>query len=135
MKTTTLFLMTILLSIPTFSNAGEEANLYFITPQNGDLVNGEVTIKFGLSGMGVAPSGFDMPDTGHHHLLIDLDTLPPMDTPLPKTDQIVHFGGGQTEASLKLSSGIHTLQLLLGNYAHIPHSPPVLSEKITITVE
>jgi len=135
MNLKTLFIVTILSVFPVFLQAGEETSLYFITPQDGDVVSGEFTIKFGLRGMGVAPAGFQIPGTGHHHLLIDLDALPPMDASLPKTDQIRHFGGGQTETSLSLSPGTHTLQLLLGDYAHIPHDPTVISKKITITVE
>ncbi len=135
MNLKTLFIVTILSVFPVFLQAGEETSLYFITPQDGDVVSGEFTIKFGLRGMGVAPAGFQMPGTGHHHLLIDLDALPPMDASLPQTEQVRHFGAGQTETSLSLSPGTHTLQLLLGDYAHIPHDPPVMSEKITITVE
>ncbi len=135
MNLKTLFIVTILSVFPVFLQAGEETSLYFITPQDGDVVSGEFTIKFGLRGMGVAPAGFQIPGTGHHHLLIDLDALPPMDASLPQTEQIRHFGGGQTETSLSLSPGTHTLQLLLGDYAHIPHDPTVISKKITITVE
>ena len=61
--------------------------------------------------------------------------LPDMTKPLPASEQVKHFGGGQTETELTLAPGVHSLQLLLGNYAHIPHDPPVLSEKITITVK
>jgi hypothetical protein len=135
MKPGTLFLILLLSAFPALSQAGDETSLYFITPQDGDVVSGEFTIKFGLAGMGVAPAGFQMPGTGHHHLLIDLETLPPMDASLPKTDQIRHFGGGQTETSLTLPPGTHTLQLLLGDYSHVPHNPQVISKKITITVE
>ena len=111
-----------------------DPELYFITPQDGDTVSAETKVSFGLRGMGVAPAGTDISNTGHHHLLIDVDTMPSMGVPLPKTDRLRHFGGGQTETSLNLPPGEHTLQLLLGNYLHIPHSPPVISEKITITV-
>ena len=76
-----------------------------------------------------------MENTGHHHILIDVDELPDMSMPLPTTENIVHFGGGQTQTTLTLSPGTHTLQLLLGNHLHVPHDQPVLSEKITITVE
>lgn len=112
-----------------------DTELYFISPQNGDKVSGEFSVQFGLRGMGVAPAGVEVSNTGHHHLLIDLDMLPPMDAPLPKTDQLRHFGGGQTETTLVLTSGQHTLQLVLGNYSHVPHEPPVISKKITIIVE
>jgi hypothetical protein len=117
------------------SPSPEGATLYFITPAEGDTVASPVTVRFGLRGMGVAPAGVDKADTGHHHLLIDDPELPPPGQPLPATAQIVHFGGGQTEASIELSPGSHSLQLLLGNHLHIPHEPPVMSEKITITVE
>jgi hypothetical protein len=84
--------------------------------------------------MGVAPAGITAADTGHHHLLIDLDTLPPDGEPMPSTDQLRHFGAGQTETELDLPPGVHSLQLALGDALHIPHLPPVRSEKITITV-
>lgn len=117
------------------SPSPEGARLYFITPADGAAVTSPVTVKFGLAGMGVAPAGVDKADTGHHHLLIDGPELPPPGQPLPATAQVVHFGGGQTEATIELSPGPHTLQLLLGNHLHIPHAPPVMSEKITVTVE
>lgn len=117
------------------SKAPEGASVYFITPQNGDEIEGIVTVKFGLKGMGVAPAGTNLEKTGHHHVLIDVDEMPDMTKPLPATDNIRHFGGGQTETQFSLQPGQHTLQLLLANYAHIPHDSPVLSEKITITVK
>ena len=117
------------------SASPQGAQVYFITPANGQTVTQTFKVKFGLSGMGVAPAGTDREKTGHHHLLIDTDTLPDMHQPLPATDKIKHFGGGQTETELSLPPGTHTLQLLLGNYAHIPHDKPVLSEKITVTVK
>ncbi len=111
-----------------------EASVYIISPKNGALVQNPVTIQFGLKGMGVAPAGIDKANTGHHHMLIDVDPLPAMDAPIPADDQHRHFGGGQTETELELSPGQHTLQLLLGDKNHIPHGQPLLSEKITITV-
>jgi hypothetical protein len=111
-----------------------DAEVYFISPQDGDKVSRTFEVRFGLKGMGVAPAGIEMENTGHHHLLIDMDTLPPMDAPLPKSDQVRHFGGGQTETTLSLPPGQHTLQLLLGDYSHVPFNPPVMSEKISITV-
>jgi hypothetical protein len=131
MKLSCLLIMA-LLFIPI---AFADSELYFISPQDGDTVSGEFKLQFGLRGMGVAPAGVDADNTGHHHLLIDMDMLPPMDAPLPKTEQVRHFGGGQTETTLSLAPGKHTLQLLLGNFSHVPHDPPVMSERITITVE
>jgi hypothetical protein len=115
--------------------APEGAQLYFVSPQNGETLSSPVKVRFGLRGMGVAPAGVNHPHTGHHHLLVNLDTLPPLDQPLPATDQVIHFGGGQTETSLTLPPGEHRLQLLLGDHFHIPHQPPVMSEVITIRVK
>ncbi len=117
------------------SPAPDDARLYLIEPANGATVAQTFTVKFGLSGMGVAPAGVDSPHTGHHHLLIDLDQLPDLNQPLPASDNIRHFGKGQTETEVTLPAGKHTLQLLLGNHLHIPHNPPVISEKIEIIVQ
>jgi len=117
--------------------APDGASAYFITPAHGETVTGPVTVRFGLDGMGVAPAGVNQASTGHHHLLIDLpdDEMPALDRPLPATDRVVHFGGGQTQVTLDLEPGEHTLQLLLGDHRHVPHAPPVLSERISIRVE
>ncbi len=117
------------------SEAAANAKVYFIEPADGAVVGETFSVKFGLRGMGVAPAGIEREHTGHHHILIDLELLPDMTKPLPANDNINHFGGGQTETTLSLKPGTHTLQLLLGNHNHIPHDNPVLSEKITITVE
>ena len=111
------------------------AVVYFITPADGETIANPVTVRFGLKGMGVAPAGVEKENTGHHHLLIDLAELPSLDEPIPADDQHRHFGGGQTETTLDLPPGTHTLQLLLGDQNHIPHDPPVVSERITITVK
>ena len=113
----------------------EGARVYIISPTPGEVVSSPVTVRFGLKGMGVAPAGVDRAKTGHHHLLIDLADLPALDKPLPADAHHKHFGGGQTEASVELSPGKHTLQLIMGDKNHIPHDPPVISEKITIVVK
>ncbi len=109
---------------------------YFINLKDGDTVSSPFLVQFGLSGMGVAPAGVEKPNTGHHHLLIDAAPLTEeqMKEPLPVDDSHKHFGGGQTETMVTLPEGKHTLQLLLGDWTHIPHVPPVMSEPITITV-
>jgi hypothetical protein len=116
---------------PTASSEG--ARVYIISPVNGDTVPQTFTVRFGLSGMGVAPAGTDKAGTGHHHLLIDRAEVPPAGMPMDATVQ--HFGGGQTEVELSLEPGEHSLQLLLGDMKHVPHEPAVLSEKITIQVK
>lgn len=113
----------------------EDAQVYIISPTDGMTVNSPVTVKFGLQGMGVAPAGIDNPNTGHHHLLIDVTERPAGDAPLPADTKHKHFGGGQTEATIELSPGKHTLQLIMGDKNHIPHDSPVMSEKITIIVK
>jgi len=110
------------------------AQAYIISPKNGAKVHNPVLVQFGLKGLGVAPAGVKFDNTGHHHLLIDTDPPADMSAPLPATDKIVHFGKGQTETTLNLTPGKHTLQLLLGDLNHVPHNPPVLSKKISITV-
>ena len=120
---------------PARTPAPPNAVVYFLSPANGATVSSPVTIRFGLRGMGVAPAGVTNPNTGHHHLLVDVDTLPPDNLPIPNDANHRHFGLGQTETELMLPPGQHTLQLVLGDALHIPHQPPVVSEKITITVQ
>lgn len=118
--------------------APDDASVYFIEPANGDVVDlnesGQISVVFGLKGMQVAPAGVGTPNSGHHHLLINLEQLPNLNAPLPASDQVLHFGKGQTSTSLKLPPGKHRLQLILGNQVHIPHDPPVISEVIEIEV-
>jgi Domain of unknown function (DUF4399) len=112
------------------------AEVYFIAPQNGAKVHSPVTIKFGLKGMGIAPAGVKFDNTGHHHLLVDTDVSElKLDAPMPATDKIVHFGKGQTETTLTLTPGKHTLQLIFADYLHQSFDPPLNSKKITVTVE
>jgi Domain of unknown function (DUF4399) len=116
---------------PTPSPAG--AAVYFIDLKEGATLPPKATIHFGLRGMGVAPAGSDRENSGHHHLLIDSD-LPPLDQPIPNDFNHLHFGAGQTEAEVNLAPGEHTLQLLLGDKSHVPHSPPLMSERIRVRV-
>jgi hypothetical protein len=111
-----------------------DARIYFITPEAGQSVSSPVTVRFGLAGMGVAPAGVERSGTGHHHLVIDADP-PALDRPIPSDAHHRHFGGGQTEVSIELPPGEHTLQLVLADHLHVPHDPPVVSERISITVE
>jgi hypothetical protein len=110
------------------------AKAYIIEPKDGAEVKSPVKVVFGLSGMGIAPAGTQFENSGHHHLLVD---DPPVEyaRPLPTSDQVIHFGKGQTETTIELKPGKHTLQLLLGDWKHQPHNPAVQSEKITITVK
>jgi len=114
--------------------APDGAQVYLIAPADGASVASPVLVQFGLKGKGVAPAGMAAENTGHHHLLIDTG-LPALDQPVPADAQHVHFGKGQTETTIALSPGKHTLQLLLADQNHIPHVPAVFSKVITITVE
>jgi len=108
---------------------------YIISPANGEVVSSPFTVKFGLQGIGVAPAGIDYPDTGHHHLAINRD-VKNFDEPLVSGEpDLLHFGGGQTEAVVELTPGEYTLQMILGDQDHVPHDPPVMSAKVTITVK
>ncbi|MEM9148122.1 MAG: DUF4399 domain-containing protein [Pseudomonadota bacterium] len=116
--------------------APEGARLYFQNLNDGDTVTSPVLIVFGLSGMGVAPAGAEWDNTGHHHLIInEAIEAEELNEPIPADDNHRHFGGGQTEASIELPPGTHTLQLVLGDWGHLPHDPPVMSERITVTVK
>jgi hypothetical protein len=116
---------------PTPSPPGAE--VYFADLKNGAVIPPKVTISFGLKNMGVAPAGSDRPNSGHHHLLIDTD-LPPLDQPIPNDFNHLHFGGGQTQAEVTLKHGEHTLQLLFGDKDHVPHTPPLMSQRIKVSV-
>src|SRR5262249_50286639 len=109
------------------------AKVYFVYPTNRAYVPRNVTFKFGLVNMGVAPAGVDKAGTGHHHVLLNTP-LPPLDQPIPNDFNHLHFGAGQTEAQITLPLGTHTLQLLLGDENHVPHNPPIISKPIKVTV-
>jgi hypothetical protein len=132
-----------LFALPAFAQdtpSPDGAAVYIIGLEDGAVVKSPVTVRFGLTGMGVAPAETMAENTGHHHLMID---VPPFgsDDPealilsIPNDDTHKHFGKGQTEVVLDLTPGTHTLQLVLGDHGHVPHTPPVMSEQITITVE
>lgn len=110
------------------------ARVFFISPDNGSIVGNPITVEFGIEGMSVVKAGEQEPDSGHHHLLIDTG-LPDLDLPIPADPQHIHFGDGSTSTEITLPPGEHTLQMLLGDYRHVPHDPPVVSEVITIEVE
>jgi hypothetical protein len=116
--------------------AAANTEVYFIAPNDGAKLRGPVAVRFGLKGMGIAPAGIKFDNTGHHHLLIDTDLSElKLDAALPATDKIVHFGKGQTETTLTLPPGKHTLELIFADYLHNSFDPPLHSKKITITVE
>jgi hypothetical protein len=146
MKKVGLFSLAALLLVNGAALAGEtpsakDAKVYFINIANGDMVKSPVKVQFGLSGMGVAPAGTEKENTGHHHVLIDRPALgkgedgaEEFNANIISDEKHVHFGKGQTETTLELPPGQHTLQMVLGDKDHIPHNPPVTSEVITITV-
>ncbi len=113
--------------------APEGAKVTIISPNDGDTVGTEVVVLFGLEGMGVAPAGTDNPEAGHHHLLVDQTELPKEGAPMGNPP--LHFGKGQTQTTLRLEPGTHTLQLIMGDKFHVPHNPPIISELVTITVK
>ena len=120
---------------PSSSSSPGNAQVYFIWPADGTVISkGKFWVRMGLRNMGVAPKGSNVPNTGHHHLLIDTD-MPALGEAIPNDRNHLHFGAGETEARIELAPGKHTLQLLLGDQDHIPHGPPVFSKKITVIVQ
>ena len=115
--------------------APKDAKLYFITPSDGQRVRGGFWVRFGLRNMGVTHAGDNYQNSGHHHLLIDVNEPIDPKEPIPQDKSHLHFGAGQTEARIELPPGKHTLQLVLGDANHFPFNPPVVSEKITIRVK
>jgi hypothetical protein len=114
--------------------APKDAYLYIIWPTDGTHVKGAFWCRFGLRDMGVTHAGDATPNTGHHHLLIDVDETLDVNVPIPSDKKHLHYGAGQTEARLDLPPGPHTLQLVLGDTEHIPFDPPVVSKKVRIVV-
>ncbi len=125
-----LFLISFLITSSVFA----EARVYFINLEDGDEVESPFLIQFGLSEMGIAPAGIDRENTGHHHLLINVKDLD-FSKPIPASKNHIHFGGGQTESLVELPPGDYRLQLVLGDMTHTPHTPPVVSRQINITVK
>ena len=129
-------LMKILFIISTiFATFSISANpkVYFINLEDGDRVESPFLIQFGLSGMGIAPAGTDRSNTGHHHLLINVDDID-LSKPIPSSSNHIHFGGGQTESLVDLMPGNYSMQLVLGDMTHTPHNPPIISQRVNITV-
>lgn len=117
------------------SAVSAEARVWIQSPVDMQEVSSPIVVVFGSESVSISPAGVERENSGHHHLMVDLDKLPAMDMPLPGSAQLIHFGKGQTETLLELEPGLHSLQLLLGNHIHVPHSRPVMSEKITILVK
>ena len=134
-----LFFSSVVMSETPNSLSPSGAKVYFVSPKQGSVFDrsegSEIEVVFGIKGMQVAPAGMATPNSGHHHLLINMSELPDLTLPLPASDQVLHFGKGQTSTVIDLAPGTHRLQLVLGNHVHMPHSPPVLSEIIEIEVK
>ena len=119
---------------PPRTASSEGASVFFITPADGETVSSPLHVEFGIAGMTIVAAGVNEPQSGHHHLLIDTG-LPELGLPVPADAHHIHFGDASTSTELSLEAGEHTLQLLLGDYSHIPHDPPLVSQQIAITVE
>lgn len=137
MRVFILFFCSLLLSnaLAHQYHSKDEREVYFISPSNGETVTNPINVRFGAKGINIVPAGVDMPMSGHHHLLINVDKLPNLKMPIPSDSNHLHFGKGQSETKLNLPPGRHTLQLLIGNHMHIPHQEPLISDKIEIIVK
>jgi len=134
------FLLAAALVVPAIAlaetAAPPNATVYVISPKDGDTVSSPFKVQFGLTGMGVAPAGIEKANTGHHHLLVDTTlSADELRQPIVADAKHLHFGGGQTETMLTLPPGSHTLQLVLGDWSHVPFNPPLVSAVITVTVK
>ena len=107
----------------------------FIEPADGATVKSPVKVKFGITGLTVAPAGTAPNDKtkGHHHVVVD-GAVVPLGTVVPADERHIHFGKGQTEADLKLKPGKHTLTLQFADGAHRSFGAAV-SQTISVTVE
>jgi len=117
------------------TRAPKGASVSILSPKNGATVGQDVTVRFGAKGIAIKPAGDTTPDSGHHHLLIDQNELPPLDAPIPNDATHKHYGKAQTEDTIHLEPGTHTLQLDLGDAAHRQFDPPIVSKKITVHVK
>ena len=126
-------ILLIISAIFTTFSVSANPKVYFINLEDGDRVESPFLIQFGLSGMGIAPAGTDRSNTGHHHLLINVDDID-LSKPIPSSSNHIHFGGGQTESLVDLMPGDYSMQLVLGDMTHTPHNPPIISQRINITV-
>jgi hypothetical protein len=132
-----LFMLAVIGGMAQAHTPPDDARVFFIEPGDGAVIESPVRIRMGIENFGITPAGTTgriRHTAGHHHVLINLDNLPDMDAPIPRDAQHVHLDGGETEIVLELPSGRHSLQLLLGDEDHEPHAPPLLSERIWITV-
>ena len=143
-RLTKIFIVLTLASIlSTLHSAGsvnkslskDTAKVFILSPKDKEIVENPITVIFGVADMEIVPAGVNKKYSGHHHLLIDVENLPELSKPIPSDKNHMHFGKGQTSTSINLMKGDHTLQLLMGDYIHIPHEIPIYSEKITITVK
>jgi len=115
--------------------APPHASVFFVAPKDGANVGQDVQVKFGVKGIDVVPATDAKPGTGHHHLLIDGKELPPLGAPIPNDATHKHYGKGQTEDTVHLEPGTHTLQLDFGDARHVQFDPPIVSPKITVHVK
>ena len=116
------------------SESNSNAKVYIVSPIDGATVDSQFKVIFGHTNVDIVPAGVQKENSGHHHLLIDVEELPDLSKPIPSNKNYIHYGKGQTETELNLPKGSHSLQLLLGDYLHTPHSKPLYSKKIYINV-
>ena len=125
-------LVSVLLAACTTMKSPPAQSVSFIEPRDGATVTSPFKVVFGVTGMAVEPAGDIKPDSGHHHLLINLDPIP-AGQPIPVDATHLHFGKAQTEAEIKLPPGNYTLTMQFANGAHLSYGP-AMAATIHITV-
>jgi hypothetical protein len=120
-------------SAPNPNMAPASKGVYFVEPTDGATVTSPFKVKFGLKGMEVKPAGEQVTGTGHHHLLINRDSLAAGQI-IPADDVHIHFGKGQTETEVKLAPGTYKLTMQFADGFHLSYGKE-MSAALTVTVK
>lgn len=133
-----LLLALFALALPSSAAIAQSARpatpeVYFRAPADGAVVSTSFAVAFGLRNFGVAPAGTNFPNTGHFHILINVEPPAP-GVVIPADSLHRHFGGGQIETTLTLAPGSYTLRLVVADHEHKVIGPALSSQPIRVTV-
>ncbi len=109
------------------------AKVYFKNLKNGQTVTSPFKVEMGADNIAVDTIGAVKPASGHHHILIGLDSIP-AGVVVPKDSTHLHFGNAQKEAMLTLAPGKHKISLQFADGIHRSYGSK-LSATITVNVK